>query len=581
MISSRNTLLKPTGLVKYFCSSFYTLLSLLLIALPVEAKTPSEVAELVGQNIESLTGFEFIEKPAGLVQKNSYIIDFNQLAPKPNNTYQALTSVKMASHAGENHLDTRDKTLLGFSHSAGKLNVFVNGQLLFASSEKKAQVFTSLDYQLNRYAKNIPLNFKEGDQILLEFTPFDNKPSIKIAPIYANSGMAANKIKFSVKLDKLKTPFAVRLKNDLAHTAWLPQKPQMHKVLKDRLAFADFRYFSGTVVDALQQVSDHFSDLKFQSYINKHDQFFFHHYPSITLQRQAAGVIAGPFDHAERFLLLDDFGPQLVPIINSLSRDGKNAAFYPEKIQLLNKAVVTIKTKIPRLHDGTLTRLTPFSLTVQSDDLFMGGLFLIRASKYLQNKALLEDAVTQTLNFHHYLHDAKTGLYRHGYFAEKQTQTSTSWGRGVGWMALVYMELLQVMPAEHPKRTRVLNNFISFSDAMVKFQHQSDGRWHQVLNDNNSYLETSVTAMFVSALATGVQQGWLKADKYRQAAKLGWQGLTSQIDVKGNVSGIVRGTPIFSSSQAYKNHQSRLNDPRGLGAILYAAVAMDKLLQLP
>ena len=53
--------------------------------------------------------------------------------------------------------------------------------------------------------------------------------------------------------------------------------------------------------------------------------------------------------------------------------------------------------------------------------------------------------------------------------------------------------------------------------------------------------------------------------------------MATQVRPDGRVEGIVRGTPIFYSDDAYNDHAPRLNDPRGLGAVLFAAVAMDRL----
>ena len=36
---------------------------------------------------------------------------------------------------------------------------------------------------------------------------------------------------------------------------------------------------------------------------------------------------------------------------------------------------------------------------------------------------------------------------------------------------------------------------------MLRFQDQKTGRWHQVINETSTYLETSVT-MMVTAMAT-------------------------------------------------------------------------------
>lgn len=81
--------------------------------------------------------------------------------------------------------------------------------------------------------------------------------------------------------------------------------------------------------------------------------------------------------------------------------------------------------------------------------------------------------------------------------------------------------------------------------------------------------------MFVRAFAAGVAQGWLPAELYAAAAEKGWAALNTQIDADGKVEGIVRGTPIFFSDAKYQTHATRTDDPRGLGAILFATVSVD------
>jgi rhamnogalacturonyl hydrolase YesR len=98
-----------------------------------------------------------------------------------------------------------------------------------------------------------------------------------------------------------------------------------------------------------------------------------------------------------------------------------------------------------------------------------------------------------------------------------------------------------------------------------------------VLDNPDTYLETSATAMFIRAFAEGIRNGWLPAEEYVDAVRRGWDALTRQVRDDGMVEGIVRGTPIFYSDEEYDSHPVRLNDPRGLGAVLHAAVAVDRL----
>lgn len=49
-------------------------------------------------------------------------------------------------------------------------------------------------------------------------------------------------------------------------------------------------------------------------------------------------------------------------------------------------------------------------------------------------------------------------------------------------------------------QARVREDFIRFANAVIRVQDPSSGRWHQVLNDTQTYLETSATAMIVASL---------------------------------------------------------------------------------
>ena len=57
--------------------------------------------------------------------------------------------------------------------------------------------------------------------------------------------------------------------------------------------------------------------------------------------------------------------------------------------------------------------------------------------------------------------------------------------------------------------------------AIMPFQSE-DGRWRQLVNDTTSFLETSCTAMFTSAIARSIIHGWIDPqyhDAYIKAAQ--------------------------------------------------------------
>jgi rhamnogalacturonyl hydrolase YesR len=75
----------------------------------------------------------------------------------------------------------------------------------------------------------------------------------------------------------------------------------------------------------------------------------------------------------------------------------------------------------------------------------------------------------------------------------------------------------QAYPDGYPNATAnaaVATIFTQHASA-AKASQAPDGRWHQLLNDSSpgSFLETSTTAMFVSAIARGIRFGALEKSK--------------------------------------------------------------------
>ena len=200
----------------------------------------------------------------------------------------------------------------------------------------------------------------------------------------------------------------------------------------------------------------------------------------------------------------------------------------------------------------------------------------MRMAKAVGNKYYLEEAVNQILLIDKHLSDPEAGVYWHGFFGHSEKHTSSKWGRANGWTIMAKTDALLVLDKSNKKYASLLKAFQVHARGPLKLQSE-DGCWHQVLDNPATYLETSSSAMFVRAFAEGIRNGWLSRDEFSAATVKGWKAVTRQITQNGLVKGIVKGTPILFSDEQYNNHPVRLNDPRGLGAILYMAVSMEKL----
>ena len=73
------------------------------------------------------------------------------------------------------------------------------------------------------------------------------------------------------------------------------------------------------------------------------------------------------------------------------------------------------------------------------------------------------------------------------------------WGRGNGWMAAGMTELLRVLPKTNPNYKRIMAGYKTMMESLLQYQAE-DGMWRQLINDPESWKETSSTGMFAFAL---------------------------------------------------------------------------------
>jgi unsaturated rhamnogalacturonyl hydrolase len=190
----------------------------------------------------------------------------------------------------------------------------------------------------------------------------------------------------------------------------------------------------------------------------------------------------------------------------------------------------------------------------------------------------LDDAAEQMLHFSSHLFVPSTGFFTHHWnTGNPDNQPTYYWGRANGWCMLAAVDLLDVLPADHPKRADILRLFRAHARAVAGAQ-AGDGMWHQMLDRTDTYTETSCSAMFTYALAHGVNRGWLDAGAYGPVAQAGWNGLTTRIDGQGHVTGTCVGTG-YADDYVYYYHRPHIDDIHGYGPVLLAGSEIIHLLK--
>lgn len=256
---------------------------------------------------------------------------------------------------------------------------------------------------------------------------------------------------------------------------------------------------------------------------------------------------------------------------------GKRAGATYELSDFIKNSLEFILHKQYRLEDGTLARITPYRSTLWMDDLYMSIPALAQGYLLYQDDKYLDDAVRQILQYSQKMFVSSTGLYMHSWTDAMEEHPAMYWGRANGWAVLAMCELLDVMPKDSPRYQEVLAQFKAHCRGLIKLQSKK-GMWHQLLDREESYEESSCTAMFVYGLAHGINQGWLDAKAFGPTALLGWNGLSEQINNMGQIENVCVGTGVAYDPAYYCYRHVHPFTAHGYGPVLMAGSEMIMLI---
>lgn len=338
--------------------------------------------------------------------------------------------------------------------------------------------------------------------------------------------------------------------------------------------FGEWHYTNGVLNMALINLSNFTGDKKYADYAAAHVAFGMDNYKYFQKRynKEKDGPhYMFPFGQLWTMRELDDcgaMGASMIDVYNYVKRDDYKEYIY--------NTARHITERQERLEDGTLVRTFPHKMTLWADDLYMSVPFLARMGKFSGDKKYWDDAIRQVKNFSKYLWDENKELYWHCYYSDLKRNGVAHWGRCNGWVMMAKVHLLNFLPENYPGREDVIKDLERQIIGIAKYQSK-EGLWHQLLDKNDSYLESSCSAMFVYCIARAVNQGWIDK-RYASIAIKGWEGLKEhKIRLDGQVKDICVGTGIEDNLVFYYERPARLNEKHGLGAVIDAGIEVIKL----
>lgn len=265
------------------------------------------------------------------------------------------------------------------------------------------------------------------------------------------------------------------------------------------------------------------------------------------------------------------------------------------------KAIFTLREQLkthPRTSEGGFWHKKIYTHQMWLDGLYMAAPFYARFALDFDEPSAFDDVINQFTLVYRHSFDPVSRLNFHGWdesksqkWANPETGCSPHvWGRAMGWYCMALVDVLDFIPAGHPRRGEIITILNKVVQGLKKHQDKKTGLWYQVMDQGNregNYLEATASSMFSYALLKASRKGYIPV-KYRNTGIKGYKGITG-ILVKENNDGTISltkccavaglgGNPYRDGSFEYYIHETvRDNDPKGVGPFIMASMEINLL----
>ncbi|ERM83228.1 hypothetical protein P872_17035 [Rhodonellum psychrophilum GCM71 = DSM 17998] len=334
----------------------------------------------------------------------------------------------------------------------------------------------------------------------------------------------------------------------------------------------DFRLLSyewGVTYSAMLAAGEITGDAKYTDYTKDRVKFIadlYPHFKALSEQKNALHSILHPG-------ALDDAGALCAAFIKTQAV-GSDADIRP----IVDNFMTYIMEKEFRLNDGTLARNRPLKNTLWLDDLYMSVPAIVQMGKLTGETKYYDAAVKQIELFSKRMFNERNGLYMHGWVEDMDVHPEFHWARANGWALLTKVEVLSVLPKDHPGRPMVMDLLKKHIKGLAALQSGS-GFWHQLLDKNDSYLETSATAIYAYCIAKSINEGWIDGLAHAPMTLLAWNAVATMVNNTGQVEGTCVGTGMAFDPAFYYHRPINKFAAHGYGPVIAAGAEVIRLLQ--
>jgi rhamnogalacturonyl hydrolase YesR len=262
-----------------------------------------------------------------------------------------------------------------------------------------------------------------------------------------------------------------------------------------------------------------------------------------------------------------------------------------EKYRKASAAIRAAFSHYPRNSDGAFWHARSLPHEFWIDGVFMGGMFLSRYGAVFNDRSSFDEVTDQILTFARRCTKTNTGLFLHAYdesrkvvWADPVTGLSPEvWSEGLGWYALILIETLHLLPVNHPSFQPLTKILIDLVNGLRKYQDPISGLWYQVVDKgecNDNWHDTSGSAMFLYAIQSAIEMGFVPTELFTPVVQHGYQALLTKVvmtpDNMVDVLDACDGVCVQKSYSDYVNYKTCINAKEAVGGVLWASGLIEK-----
>ena len=205
-----------------------------------------------------------------------------------------------------------------------------------------------------------------------------------------------------------------------------------------------------------------------------------------------------------------------------------------------------LKQTAPRTTDGIICHNSvSFDSGFSAAQLWADGLYMV--PPFLAAMGCIGEAAEQIRGYIRHLFDRETGLFFHIVDTESGRYVRQKhWATGNGWALMGIARVTEAAGAAG--RLEIRDEMAAFMnrllEAMLAWQG-ADGRFHDILNEPESFPDGTSSAMMAAAVFRGILGGYVPASR-REAAEAALHAVNGSIDGMGLIHGVC-GCPDFTA----------------------------------